>query len=328
MDEISKLGGFALLEDLVWASLAHESNQCRFSTRLCSLLALERINLPFLNCRTTEHGCFVDLAIDRSRWNKADSLIRDNFDICTLHLETRSVIASVFPHHRNPQTAMSLLRLLSRTGIELYAVAQSYSALSVLMSRESLPIFTETMFEHFRFRSYPTFMDWKTRLTPVPVPREIVASYQEKRPKVYSLEWCEGVDLVRLESPMGPMALKIQEDMAAAGASLVFLSGGPGGTHALPVTMTLALKGAKPLCESRGEASCETHSFAVFTMNGPHFGDRYGIAAELLGALDRHEVEVSNFSCSKASITGTVPGDQVVEAVKAIKGCFDVPSIP
>lgn len=327
MDNVSRLGGFTLLEGLVWASLAHESSECRFAARLCRLMALERINLPFLNCRTTEHGCFVDLAVDKSQWSNAATLIKENFDIPDPRLETQSLIASIFPHNRNPETIVKMLRLLSETGIERYALAQSYAALSILMSRKRLSLFTKSMFEYFRFGSYPTLQDWKSRLTPMPVPREIVASYREKRPKVYGLDWIEGMDMTRLESSMDRRALEMLGNMSAAGAYPVFLSGGPETGHAHPGTMTLAAKGVDLSCESPGEAFFHRYPVAVFTMKGPHFGDRYGIAAELLGTLARHQVDIPALSCSMASVTGIVPGDQVPQAVKAVNECFEVPSI-
>ena len=65
----------------------------------------------------------------------------------------------------------------------------------------------------------------------------------------------------------------------------------------------------------------------VFSMNGPHFGDRYGIASELLTAFDEAGVEVLALSCSIHSINGVVPADQGVSTIEAIEGGFDVPSV-
>ena len=64
-----------------------------------------------------------------------------------------------------------------------------------------------------------------------------------------------------------------------------------------------------------------------FAMNGPHFGDRYGIAGDILHALDQAEVDYLGLGCSVASITGVFQAGQVDRAVAAIKGCCDVPSI-
>ena len=62
-------------------------------------------------------------------------------------------------------------------------------------------------------------------------------------------------------------------------------------------------------------------------MNGPHFGDRYGIVRDLLTALETDGVNLMGLSCTIASITGVVLSSHLEKAIKAIQGCFDVPSI-
>jgi aspartokinase len=67
-------------------------------------------------------------------------------------------------------------------------------------------------------------------------------------------------------------------------------------------------------------------SVSIFSMNGPHFGDRYGIASELIDALDNHQVRPLALSCTIASISGVVPSRQFESAVQAIQQGFEVPS--
>jgi len=66
---------------------------------------------------------------------------------------------------------------------------------------------------------------------------------------------------------------------------------------------------------------------STFAMNGPHFGDRYGIVSELLMALEKGGVDLLGLSCTIASITGVVPSSHIKSAIEAIKGCFDIPSV-
>jgi hypothetical protein len=62
-------------------------------------------------------------------------------------------------------------------------------------------------------------------------------------------------------------------------------------------------------------------------MNGPHFGDRYGIVSELCGSLGSREVDLLAMSCTIASVTGVVPRHQFEPALIAIQERFDVPSV-
>jgi hypothetical protein len=62
-------------------------------------------------------------------------------------------------------------------------------------------------------------------------------------------------------------------------------------------------------------------------MNGPHFGDRYGIISELLKSLDEVQVELLGLSCSIHTISGVLSADKIHPAIEAIQKCFDVPSV-
>lgn len=329
MNDSARLGGFTVIEGLAWASLAHRAPGNRFAAGLCRLLALERINLPFLSCRTTEHGCTVDMAVNEDLWDKAAVLIEENFEAIYLHLEKRSVIASIFPHNRNSSIAAGMLRLTAAACIDRYAVSQSTSALSILVGAGSLPSIAEAVFKHFLFSAYRTAREWKSRRTRMPVSKEIVASYQEKRPKVYSLDWYEPMDLLKMEnSPgQGRGAVEALETMAAAGAHPPFLSGGPEAGPEPASTLTVAAGNRAVEDISHGLVVSRVHPVAVFTMNGPHFGDRYGIAGELMSTLIQHGVDLIALACNMSSVTGVVPGDQFPQALKAITDCFDVPSV-
>jgi hypothetical protein len=215
-----------------------------------------------------------------------------------------------------------VLRSINEAGIDRFAAAQSNSALSVLIGEEKLRAFAEVLFMFFRFRAYPTVADWESRRAPVTVPREIVASYQEKRPKVYSLEWYEGIRLLRLANghESNRVDAQVLKYMTATGECTAYLSAC--GSPPAALILAAASRGVGPeiILDSR-------YPVAVFTMNGPHFGDRYGIAAELMNALERENIEVLAVACNMASITGIIPNDGVSQATKAITSCFDVPMV-
>jgi aspartokinase len=62
-------------------------------------------------------------------------------------------------------------------------------------------------------------------------------------------------------------------------------------------------------------------------MNGPHFGDRYGIVSEVLTTLHGRQVAPLALSCTIASITGVVRRDQFEAALDALRQGFEVPSV-
>jgi hypothetical protein len=66
---------------------------------------------------------------------------------------------------------------------------------------------------------------------------------------------------------------------------------------------------------------------SIFSMNGPHFGDRYGIASDLLTAFENRDLGLLGLSCTIASVTGVVPSRQLQKTIEAIQQCFEVPSV-
>jgi hypothetical protein len=62
-------------------------------------------------------------------------------------------------------------------------------------------------------------------------------------------------------------------------------------------------------------------------MNGPHFGDRYGIVSEILSNFNVKKIELLGLSCTIASITGVVPSSRTEAAIQAIQDCFEVPAV-
>jgi aspartokinase len=71
----------------------------------------------------------------------------------------------------------------------------------------------------------------------------------------------------------------------------------------------------------------EIPSVIIFSMNGPHFGDRYGIVSELMESLGIRRVDLLALSCTIASISGVVPRRQFEPALEAIQERFEVPSV-
>ena len=59
---------------------------------------------------------------------------------------------------------------------------------------------------------------------------------------------------------------------------------------------------------------------------GPHFGDRYGIADAALGALADAKVPLRAMACSGASVYIVVPEGFARQAGKALSQAFIVPS--
>ena len=163
----------------------------------------------------------------------------------------------------------------------------------------------------------------------------MVASYQEKKPKVYGLEIREGLEFIhiRLNSGgIGQIGTSLRK-LSQLGSNLTFISKNPcrlQGTEELFICLPPSSDrpNAEVMARMAPQAVIDTiFPVSTFSMNGPHFGDRYGIAGELLRAIKEGGIDLLALNCSIASIIGVVPLDQTQSAIQAIQGCFEVPSV-
>ena len=143
--------------------------------------------------------------------------------------------------------------------------------------------------------------------------KEVVASYQEKKPKVYGLNYRESQKLliVRLDMTKIGFFGKILKGLASMAMDLSFLASSPDDHGEVRIFFCLPGFTEKFQDHLVKTSDFDIHleeviSAAMFSMTGPHFGDRYGIASELLRTLNNSGIDVLAFSCTIASIRGVI----------------------
>ncbi len=254
----------------------------------------------------------------------------------TNHASGKKAILSLFPHRNDPHIAGALMQALGKKGIPFEGLAHSQSAISVVLDESALNRAASALFEPFRFGAYRTPADWKlAQKGKEDLHKEVVATYQEQKPKVYCLEWMDHLTLLQVvfqSSYEGAVGL-IFEELAELGFHLTFLITSPPRTEG-EARMVFCLHQALEndvisLTETwlPDAVTVETPSVALFSMNGPHFGDRYGLVDELITAFDQAGVDLLALSCSIASMAGVVPSGQIQTATDAIRDRFEVPSV-
>ncbi|UCF57278.1 MAG: hypothetical protein JSW15_02035 [Deltaproteobacteria bacterium] len=335
MTPSAKLGGFKILKDVVRISLVSSEQRTNFPAQLCRTIAEEKINLPYITCVNDAHSWGLNIMVESFNGARLSQLIEETLGKIFTH-NSQSAILSIFPHKRNPEITGSLFEAFSEGGVEPYALANSPSAISVVLEEGSLSKASDALFGPFSFSAYRTPADWKlAQKGKEQLYKEVVASYQEKKPKVYGLEQQEEQEFLQIKlnsGHIGQVGTALKE-FARLGLNLTFLATSPcqeEGREKLFLCLprseghshTEIIYGIAPQVE------IETVSpVATFSMNGPHFGDRYGIASELLHALNKSDVDLLALNCTIASIIGVVPSHQIEPAIQAIQGCFEVPTV-
>jgi aspartokinase len=331
----TRLGGFKILKDVLRISLISPERAEDFPYRLCRAIAKEKINLPFVTAAFDGRTWGMNIMVDASNGSLASHRIREEFGPIHTHA-TESAILSIFPHKSDPTITGSLLEVFDLEGIDPDGYANSPSAISVVLKREIVKKASNALFGPFSFSAYRTPADWKlAQKGKEQLYKEVVASYQEQRPKVYGLEYQEGQELLQIglkSRHMTAVGAALKE-FARLGLYLTFLTTSPSpekGREKLFICLPISGGHSNTEIVTRiaSEVEIETSSpVATFAMNGPHFGDRYGIVSELLHAFNEKEVSLLGLNCTIASIIGVVPSPQIQSAIHALQKCFEVPSV-
>jgi hypothetical protein len=330
-----KLGGFKVLKDVDFFSFILHLNPGKNPARFCRLLARKEINLSYLTCLKTEHAWSMNIVSDTGQAELIAGIINENSGEMR-RLIPDCVILSVFPHSRNPKIAGTLFGSLCNRGLIPLGLGTSSSAISIALERGNLNHARDTLFETFSFSSYRTPEDWTlAQKGSEDLYKEVVANYREAWPKVYGVEYHNSQQFVKLvinRNNMEDIGLALKE-FSALEQKITFSAKGPGsyaGQDILTFCLTLSdVFSARDLI-SRIIPGYEIDIFSpvtIFSMNGPHFGDRYGIASRFLTAFQSTEVDILGMSCTIASITCAVNSTQKDLALSTIQECFKVPSI-
>jgi aspartokinase len=329
------LGGFKVLKDVVRFSLDFPFTGSLSPAALCRNIRENKINLPFLTCIRDGSIWRMTIAVDSGDHLRTRELLGLQFGK-VFPFQSGCVVLSVFPHRNDPVITGTLLEVLGRQGLEADALANSPSAISVVLKEDSLSRASAALFEAFSFSAYRTPEDWKlAQKGKERLYKEVVASYQEKRPKVYGLNYREGQEYLYTRLGAGDIAPfgTAMKSVASLGLDLAFLSTTPCDEvdkenvyFCMPRSGNPAYR--KIILETApGVGLQEMCTVGTFSTTGPHFGDRYGIASELLDALEREEVPLLGLNCTVASLRGVVPAERIHAALAAIQKCFEVPAV-
>jgi aspartokinase len=330
-----RLGGFKILKDVVRISVVSHEGSGPLPSQVCQAVAEEKINLPYFTSVFDGQSWGLNFVVEAQDEGKISRVLEKNFG--KIFVTTpKSAVLSIFPHRKNPEITGKLFEAFDQEGLEPDAMANSPSTISVVIKDDILTRASDALFEPFSFSAYRTPQDWKlAQKGKEQLYKEVVASYQEQRPKVYGLEYYEDQDFIEIRmnrKDMGPVGASFR-GFARSGLNLVFLASAP--THeegkeilafCLPTSQSQTygriVQRIAPEVDIKGASSV-----TLFSMNGPHFGDRYGIVSELLTSLRDEQVSLLALSCTIASISGVVPSRQFESALKAIRNCFEVPSL-
>ena len=332
----TNLGGFKALKNVDRISLSFPYETGHSPAELFQVITEEKINLLFITCIHDIFSWSFNIVVDSINAKRISEIIEKNFGKIYAHDKKRAIL-SVFPHKKKPEITGLFFEVFAQEKVASDALANSSSAISVVLKEKFLNKASNALFGPFSFSAYRTPPDWKLAQTgKEQLYKEVIASYQEQSPKVYSLDYYDGQEFLHIKlkrRDVGRLGVAFKEFARLGLENLTFLATGPCSEKNKEV-LALSLPNSDGIsCEDIiKDIAPETEVRSIsptitFSMTGPHFGDRYGIACELLNAFEKKGVDLIALNCTIASITGVVPFSQLEWAIQAIKGHFEVPSI-
>ena len=144
----ARLGGFKILKDVVRISPVFSSGNPIFPVGLFQVIAEEKINLPFVTCLNENRTWGFHLAVDASESLRAAKAIHQNFGP-VFSQSSNSVILSIFPHKRDPEIIGLLFETFDPGVLDPDALANSPSAISIILKEECLSRASQALFAPF-----------------------------------------------------------------------------------------------------------------------------------------------------------------------------------
>jgi aspartokinase len=164
---------------------------------------------------------------------------------------------------------------------------------------------------------------------------ETIAVYWEPKPKTYGFKEVVDLSLLDIEIRPGEMAhwgLWLME-LADLGIGFHLITAKYSTYQNLRLYILLEKRWADSVLSYIGkkiDSESEKHFYlkypvALISFQGPHFGDRYGIADTAFKALDGKGIPVLIAVCSGAAVYIVLPEKKLQEARPLLREVFEVP---
>jgi aspartokinase len=333
-----RVGGLKVIEAGACLVSSSPGGEFRLGPQVTGPLADHKINITFL---THVAGDRTSLCISSPEGETTLARLKhlagreDAFQ-----LQADTVIMAVYPHDKRPEIIGAFIRSLARSRSIVYGLASSPSAITgILESRRKVRAVNQ-LFQDFQFSSVATPEEFfAAQEIPEEYVRKVVATYQEKKIKVYWIVPQPDLDLWAVSIPTPDVLEEVADiltHLGEFGLTIPFLIAIPRlGTRELLFAFSTS---RAPDSEDQGSLVRRVLNerlpglrpmrlipVAGIFLHGPHFGDRYGIAHALVEALEKVGVSILALSCTISSISVIIRQHELAPALLVLGQVFEAP---
>ncbi len=335
-----RLGGIKFSERLARVSFSLPEGT-EALTGLLTDLSRKRLSLSRLFV-SSGSGAFCDFCIDHADFKRNQQLLSQIFaeNRLTPFFEEPVGTITLFPHGSDIRFLLTVLSTIDGHDLPVNGIYSSISGICISIGHELLDRAATLLLENFElpsghspFRYEPSELDQAlSRLSGRNV--ETVARYCEPQIKIYGSTLTCGltsIDFRFARSRPGVVASSLIQ--ALPGGAFAMVAMNRTGSDAYDLQLILADnqqdRGLRSIgrqldgldgVDWSGQSGLE-----VLYLHGPHFQDRYGVAATAVKALNAASVDFLSLNCSGTSIYVVCGKQQGSRAAAALADVFVVP---
>lgn len=333
-----RVGGLKVIEGGACLVSSSPGGKSHLGSQVTGPLAQSRINLTFLTYVAGDH---TSLCTARSEGEGTLARLKSlagQEDAFAMQPDT--AIMAVYPHDKRPDIIGTFIRSLARSKSIIYGLASSPSAITgILESRRKVRVVNQ-LFQDLRFSSVASVEEFfAAQEIPEDYVRKVVATYQEKKIKVYWIVPQADLDLWAVSIPSADVLECVADVLTRFrefGLTIPFLIAIPRlGTEELLFAFSTGRPSGsedqggviRRLINERlpGMRPMRLIPVAGIFLHGPHFGDRYGIAHALVEALEQVHVSILALSCTISSISVIIRQQELAPALLMLGQVFEAP---
>ncbi len=333
-----RVGGLKIIEAGSCLVYSSPGDEFRLGPQVTEPLAQNKINLTFL---THVAGDRTSLCVAQAEGEGTLARLKNlASQEDTFRLQPDTAIMAVYPHNKRPDIIGAFIRSLARSKSVVYGLASSPSAITgILESRRKVKV-VQQLFQDFEFSSFATVEEFfAAQEIPEEYVRKVVATYQEKRIKVYWIVPQADLDLWAVSISSADILEEI--------ADILTQFGDFGLTIPFLIAIPRLRFGELLFAFSTGRASesedqgdiirkmlherlpgirpMRLTPVAGIFLHGPHFGDRYGIVHAMVEGLEKAHVSILALSCSISSISVIIRQQELAPALLVLGQIFEAP---
>ena len=337
------INGLKISGELCLVRLYEDSRDSGLLPAFCSLLAGSQINMLFLSTESDAGGTRTTCCVDAAHEALLKSVLRAEPMLQERAEFTAGAgLLTLFPHRSRLTLFGRSLRALTQADLRVFAVASSVGTLTYVLEYAQLDKAAEVMQACFEFAGNhaPFKADLLLRREPCGGPeirgetKETRAVYWEPQIKTYGFQVVKNLALYTYRLPADrpaewTRAIKRIEDEATR---FHLLQARLRGSFALDLQFLCEPEQGAPLARriaveipAAGDRLLVTAPVELIFFQGPHFGDRFGIADSTFKALkEKTDVLLAAvFAC--ASIYLMLPEGAADETRTRLAAAFQTP---